>query len=137
MEVGYQREWIDRCSQDPSQLYFIIMDRHGEALGTVRLYDPSDQTFSWGSWIVIPGRGPFVALESALMVYHVGLHLGLSRALLSVRANNDSVIRFHQWCGAVTVGMSDDQYLMALERGSIARLLNGPSRRVCPAVRIC
>ena len=38
-------------------------------LGCIRMYNPSRDSFEWGSWLIVSGALPFVALESALSMY--------------------------------------------------------------------
>jgi methionyl-tRNA formyltransferase len=84
------------------EAYFIIENK-GVSCGTVRLYDyrPSDDSFSWGSWIITAEASPAVGLRSALMVYDLAFGpLGFERSHFDVRQANLSVWRFHERMGA-------------------------------------
>ena len=117
--VARQEEWLLTYRQAPDHAYFIIEDRSGEALGTVRLYDPRERSFCWGSWIIKHGAPASVAIESALMVYTYALdHLGFESAHFDVRKKNAHVWRFHERFGATRVAETDVDYLyeIAAER---------------------
>ena len=78
------------------QTYFIIQ-REGEAVGTVRLYDTRGRSFCCGSWIIADGQPAHLAIDSALMVYAYALdHLGFEPAHVDVRNANEKVWRVYE-----------------------------------------
>ena len=88
-----------------AELYFIICDAAGDAVGTLRIYDYRGNSFSWGSWLIRPGTPPAVAMESALCVYELAFGpLGFERCHFEVRKGNERVIAFHTRFGAVQSG---------------------------------
>jgi hypothetical protein len=102
----------------------MIEDRNGGALGTVRLYDPIDDSFCWGSWILKHGSPRVAAIESALMVYAYAMdHLGFCNAHFDVRKDNTSVWRFHERFGAERVKETqlDYFYVLRTEKARAAR----------------
>jgi RimJ/RimL family protein N-acetyltransferase len=106
-----QIEWLEYYAKNDNQAYFIIEDKFGANVGTVRLYDPIAFGFCWGSWIVKNGAGSFAAIESALMVYSFALfHLGFKTSYFDVRRENERVWRFHEKFGAVRVSESDEDF---------------------------
>lgn len=52
--VQAQRSWLERYALDAGQVYFIIENRTGEPLGTVRLYDQQGDSFCWGFKSCLP-----------------------------------------------------------------------------------
>lgn len=125
-ELSQQVSWLGRYEALSDQAYFIIEDKYGISLGTVRLYDQVNDSFCWGSWIVKEGVAPVVAIESALMVYSYALnHLGFKAAHFDVRKGNESVWRFHEKFGAIRVAESeiDIHYKISNDAilGSLAR----------------
>ena len=102
--VQAQQEWIVAYkAREANQLehYFIICARNGQPCGTVRLYDYSDNSFCWGSWILDSQKSRFSAIESALLVYEAGFkRLGFPGSHFDVRKNNLKVISFHEKMGA-------------------------------------
>lgn len=125
-EVSRQEEWLLNYCDARDQAYFIIEDRNGERLGTVRLYDPKERSFCWGSWIIKQGAPASVAIESALMVYAYALdHLGFEAAHFDVRKENTHVWKFHERFGASRVGETEFDHLYSIDeqriRTSMAR----------------
>jgi RimJ/RimL family protein N-acetyltransferase len=133
-----QRDWLQRyvTGQDPDQAYFIIEDRAGLALGTVRLYDPHGSSFCWGSWIIVDGAPAGHAIESALMVYHYALGLGFTAAHFDVRQANQSVWRFHERFGAVRVGETELDYLYTIDEAAIRAALDRYARYLPEGIRV-
>jgi len=115
-----QKQWLSDYAKSEDQVYFIIESVSGELLGTVRLYDPQEKSFCWGSWILIEGAPQSAAIESALMVYSYALdYLGFSGAHFDVRKGNESVWRFHERFGAQRVGESESDYFYEINMEQI------------------
>jgi hypothetical protein len=99
-----QIAWMRHYKARSDQAYFIIEDRLSERLGCVRMYDPTPTSFVWGSWLIVDGAAPHVALESALLIYSYARRLGFKTAKLDVRQKNKNVWKFHERVfGAVLV----------------------------------
>ena len=110
-DLEKQIQWLNDYENVQNQVYFIIESLSGELLGTVRLYDPQEKSFCWGSWILIQGAPQSAAIESALMVYSYALdHLGFLGAHFDVRKGNEHVWHFHERFGAQRVGESEIDY---------------------------
>jgi RimJ/RimL family protein N-acetyltransferase len=110
-----QIDWLARYALGSDQAYFIIEDRAGERLGTVRLYDAQGDSFCWGSWILKDGRPSGAAIESALMVYAYAIdQLGFRAAHFDVRVENEGVWSFHERFGAVRVRSTDLDHFYTL-----------------------
>ena len=91
-----QQEWMKSYEQKNGQAYFIIQTNSGEPLGCIRIYNALDDSFEWGSWLIVNGAPPLVALESALLVYQFAFDLGFNKAIVSVRQINRAVWKFHE-----------------------------------------
>ncbi|CAN4265207.1 PseH, pseudaminic acid biosynthesis N-acetyl transferase [Methylophilaceae bacterium] len=114
-DLAEQQAWLIRYEKTKDQAYFII-EKQGEKIGTVRLYDPQDVSFCWGSWILIDGCHPNAAMESALMVYAYAIdYLGFNSAHFDVRKENMRVWKFHERFGAIRVKETDLDYLYRVE----------------------
>lgn len=102
--LDLQRQWLVDYKERERQgleYYFIIESKERQAFGTVRMYDFRDDSFSWGSWIVRPGCPPWIAIESALLVYQCGFEeLGFAESHFEVRKDNARVVAFHRRFGA-------------------------------------
>lgn len=113
-DVQAQRQWINNYLSHErlkKEYYFVITEKSGERLGTVRVYDFQDDSFSWGSWIMRPGNPSYAAIESALCVYEFAFGtLGFTRCHFEVRKENLKVIAFHTRFGAIIVGNDDLNY---------------------------
>ena len=135
-DLAKQMAWLEAYAKDDSQVYFLIEDEAGEAVGTVRLYDPRGDSFCWGSWIIKDGAPGNYAIESALMVYRYALSLGFTRAHFEVRKDNASVWRFHERFGAVRSGETEQEFLYTLSAEAIAASLQKYSRFLPQGIRV-
>lgn len=131
-----QRAWLERYQTDAEQLYFIIEDTAEKAVGTVRLYDKQGQSFCWGSWILSDDAPRSSAVESSVMVYHVGLSCGFTCAHFDVRRANEKVWQYHERFGAVRIGETSQDYLYRIDEASIRTALARYSSRLPAGVRI-
>jgi hypothetical protein len=120
VDVEAQRQYM----LQPRDGFYFIIEADGRPVGTVRLYDARGNSFSWGSWI-LRDHPKSAALESALMVYRVGIACGFTAAHFEVRRANESVWRFHERMGAVRTAeterdifytLSEEAMLAAFER---------------------
>jgi len=102
-----QRDWILKYQRRFDQAYFVAESRESipRPCGTVRLYDPVGNSFSWGSWLLGDNAPSFAAIESALIVYDYGFNvLGFSASHFEVLRENMKVCAFHERFGARQVG---------------------------------
>ena len=118
-DVERQRAWIRGYLAGAGQAYFVICDREGHPIGTVRLYDATGDSFSWGSWILQRDAPVTAAMESALLVYRLGLSWGFQASHFQVSKGNDTVIRFHELWGAQRTGETADEVHFRLDRAVI------------------
>lgn len=115
-----QYRWLDNYSTAIDQAYFIIESLDGNQLGTVRLYDPVGNSFSWGSWILRTGAPASAAIESTLIVYHYALDvLDFSSAHFDVRKSNERVWSFHERFGAQQVRKTEMDYYYKISNEAI------------------
>jgi hypothetical protein len=91
-----QQKWMKSYEQKNDQAYFIIQTKNHEPLGCIRIYNTLEDSFEWGSWLIVSGAPPFVALESVLLVYQFALDLGFKKSIISVRQTNKTVWKFHE-----------------------------------------
>ncbi len=131
-DVGRQRAWIRDYLQSEGQAYFVITSLAGEPLGVVRLYDAEGDSFSWGSWIMKEGAPVTAAMETALLVYRLGLGWGFDAAHYKVHRDNHSVLKFHEMFGAQRVGQEGDEILLHIGREAIESALKRYARYLPP-----
>ena len=82
------------------ELYYIITHYDGRPCGTVRLYDITAGSFTWGSWILDHNKSSKAALESAVLSFAVGFEkLGIEAANIDVRSANTHAINFYRRFG--------------------------------------
>lgn len=118
-DLASQQAWIERYHQEKGQFYFIIEDKSGRSVGTVRLYDLQPESFCWGSWIVKPDAPRKTAIESALLVYEFGFYeLGFPNCHFDVRKENTRVVDFHKRFGAQIVRESEVDYFFNFPRAA-------------------
>ena len=127
-DLQKQVAWLETYATDDSQVYFVIEDKAGNRVGTVRLYDRQGSSFCWGSWIIKEGCPGTYAIESALMVYQFARSLGFDRAHFNVRKQNESVWRFHERFGAVRTGESGEDYTYSISAAAIRASLEKYAR---------
>lgn len=98
--VADQRVWIEAYKAREAagqEVYYIITRHDGTRCGTVRLYDITDDSFTWGSWILDHNKPPKAALESAVLSFGVGFEgLGAGSARIDVRCNNTRAEAFYR-----------------------------------------
>lgn len=124
-----QEEWIKNYLKTNDSIYFLIIQKSNlRPIGTVRLYDQQLNSFNWGSWIIIDGVSPICSIESALMVYKLGLKLGFDSAHFEVDKKNYSVQKFHESFGAKKIKEDDTQYFYQISLESIQKSFQRYSR---------
>lgn len=119
-DVRSQQAWLKNYTNCEDQVYFIIEDKVGKPIGTVRLYDVKADSFCWGSWIIMKDAPKNAAIESALMVYSYAIeYLGFKQSHFDVRKGNERVWRFHERFGAERTGEAEFDYLYKISYKSI------------------
>ena len=106
-----QANWITRYKDREAQglEYYFVIDRRGLGpCGLVRLYDITQESLTWGSWILDHNKPPKAALESAVLIYRIAFDgLGLTRSDFEVMHENEHTIAFHRRFGAMETGQTD------------------------------
>lgn len=107
--VAEQERWIRAYKAREAagtEAYFIVVARaDGAPVGCVRLYDVGAVAFTWGSWILGPGKPKTAAIETALGVYEVGFNVfGCRESVFDVRLANARTLAFHERFGAERTG---------------------------------
>ena len=122
--VEDQVNWIRSYKDKKDQAYFIVCDKENNKLGCIRMYDPIGNSYCWGSWLMLDGLGPLVAIESALLVYSYGVSLGFTEARIDVRQRNESVWKFHEkFAGAELIKEDDLDRFYVVKAEKISRML--------------
>lgn len=122
-DVQKQVEWIRNYKNDEArkqQFYFMIERLDGVRCGTVRVYDLTDDSFSWGSRILNEEKTRFAAIESAFLVYQFGFEsLGYIQSHFEVKKGNAGVLRFHERMGAQRVREDDEFYYYTITKADV------------------
>lgn len=104
--VEDQRRWIEqyKVREEAGHEFYFVVNHQTRDYGVVRMYDFRGNSFSWGSWIMLPSRPKGLVTYSAVMVYEIGFDLlGFEQSHFDVRKGNQRVIDFHLRSGAVPV----------------------------------
>lgn len=122
-DLDSQIVWIKKYKDDENagkQFYFIIEKLDGTPCGTVRLYDFTEDSFCWGSWILNENKTRFSALESAFLVYQFAFdELGFTKCHFDVRKGNEKVISFHEKMGAKKTGETELDFLFEITKEAV------------------
>lgn len=111
-----QKKWIENYANSDNQAYFIITHKD-ERIGTVRLYDPVDDSFCWGSWMLNDNAPMHAAIESTLIVYTYAFKvLGFNRSHFDVRKENKKVCKFHERFGATLLSQGESDYFYSIDK---------------------
>ncbi|MEI4231625.1 GNAT family N-acetyltransferase [Roseovarius sp. D22-M7] len=124
--VADQQAWITAYKAREAagqEFYYIIERQDGVPCGTVRLYGITQDSFTWGSWILNADKPSGAALESALLSFSVGFEgLGLSRADIDVRRDNARAISFYRRFGMTETGADSENLYFELTGARFAAL---------------
>lgn len=118
--VEDQRNWIEVYKTRETvgtEFYFVIERKDQVRCGVVRLYDITDDQFTWGSWILDHNKPRKAALESAVLIYRYGFEvLGLSRSIFDVRRGNEKTLAFHRRLKATQIDEDDQNIYFVYSR---------------------
>lgn len=120
-EIESQRQWLLAYKQRESlnQEYYFIISKDGfqDPLGTVRLYDFKENSFCWGSWIIVDSAPTYTGIESALTVYRIGFEiLSFKNSHFDVRKSNKKVIAFHMRFGANIIREDEESFYFEINK---------------------
>lgn len=100
-----------------NEWYFIIENKKGKPLGTVRIYNVNPPNFTGGSWLMVKDALPEETIEGDLILKEYAFNvLGFEKSCFDVRKENKKVIRYHQMCGARIVGENEIDYFFELTK---------------------
>ncbi len=120
-----QRKWIEEYKERESaglEYYYIIERLDVVRCGVVRLYNISDDSFSWGSWILDDNKPAKAALESALLSFGIGFDcLGLEVAYFDVRRENHHAIAFYRRLGVVEIRADSENLYFEYQQVNYSR----------------
>ena len=109
--VADQRGWIESYKTREAagqEFYYIITRSDGTRCGTVRLYDITSDSFTWGSWILDQNKPRKAALESAVLSFGAGFDgLGAALAHVDVRRDNTHATAFYRRFGMTETHRTD------------------------------
>lgn len=95
-DIRMQETWIRDTLLKENEIMFIIVDKENKNLGSIRMYNSNSHSYTWGSWLMIDGLSPSIAIESIAILFSYGKSLGYQSAMLDVRKENVSVWSFHE-----------------------------------------
>ena len=112
-----QIDYLKRYKALDNEWYFIIENKKGKPLGTVRIYNVNPPNFTGGSWLMTNDALPEETIEGDLILKEYAFEvLGFEKSCFEVRKGNKKVIRYHQMCGAKIVGENEIEYLFELTK---------------------
>lgn len=110
-DIQKQKDWLVKSINDDKEHYFIVKNKQGLKIGTIRVYDIKKRSFCWGSWIILPEHRKYASLESmVLLMKFAFFDLHLEESNFDVRKENKKVVNFHLKSGAQIVKESDIDY---------------------------
>jgi 2-iminobutanoate/2-iminopropanoate deaminase len=116
-DIGRQREFIRRCLGGDEKIYFIIEDRAGRPVGTIRIAEVLADAFEVGSFVVHPDAGVFAAMEAFFLVARYGFEvLGKLAVRGLVVKENRTVCQFFAKVGCVVIGEGEGKVLFEAKR---------------------
>lgn len=130
--LNKQIEYLERYKMLDDEYYFIIMDKNGTPIGTIRMYDLGKNDFVSGSWLMIKEATAEQVLEGNFLMLHFAYSaLNYRKFHFDVRIKNKKVATFHQTMGAVMVSKNELDYFfeadLATYIANLAKLLNADS----------
>ena len=116
--------WIEESLKRNTEVLFVIMDSTDRSIGCIRMYNADFLSYEWGSWLMIDGLNPLLAIEAIAILYSYGKFLGFSCARLEVRQENRAVWNFHEkYALARLISMDDVNRLYLMDLSTIDTFL--------------
>lgn len=116
--VDAQIAWIKSYKKREStgeEFYFIIENNKTGALyGTIRLHDMIGDTFTWGSWIILPESPKKTAIETLVTLYEYAFGLKLEKSHFYVKKDNLHAISFYDRFGAIRTHEDNENLYYAI-----------------------
>ena len=96
--VEKQREWIRRQREKAGDYFFVVLNKAGERIGTVAVYNIKGDEGEGGR-LIVRSDGPFDAMEAQLLLFKFSFYiLGLRNVKSYVQADNQRALRFNRQC---------------------------------------
>ena len=116
-DTSLQEKYIANYLKKQDEWYFIIEDKNGKSLGTIRIYNVIGEQFEAGSWLMSDCANVAQSLEGEYLLKNYAYHvLGFNKNCFSVRKENKKVVNFHKVYGARIVKESEIDYFFELTR---------------------
>jgi RimJ/RimL family protein N-acetyltransferase len=106
-DVTAQIAWLAayKLREARGEEYYFIISNQSKPVGTIRIHDLKEDSFTMASWIIKRGTHPYVSVASVLLGYRAGFDfLHYKQARFEVQKGNDPSFRFHRKMGAVAIG---------------------------------
>lgn len=112
-----QIDYLKRYKTLPDEWYFISEDKQKKQIGTIRIYNINNTTFTYGSWLMEDGVFPWQSIETEQLCKQFAFdELGMELLRFDVRKKNKKVVRYHQFCGSKIVAENDLDYFFELTK---------------------
>jgi len=100
INIEQQKKWIlaykDRERRN-KELYFIIEDINHNRLGTYRIYNIQENSFTIGSWIFKKRTSNYLSVKADILVKDFGFeNLKFKYCRFDVRKKNKKVLKYHR-----------------------------------------
>lgn len=106
--IEKQQDYIRRYKTLDNEYYFIIEDKQDKPIGTIRIYDITDNSFCPGSWLMMDGVSAQQSFEGDYLAKKFAFEqTGYNKFHFDVRKGNKKVLRFHELMGAKKTGETE------------------------------
>ena len=127
-DVPKQEAYIARYKGLNDEYYFIIESKDGKPLGTIRMYEMSEDDFVSGSWLMVDDALVQEVLDGNFLMLNFALNaLKYKKFHFDVRKANKKVVSFHKAMGAVVVDEDEIDFFfkadLGLYVGNLAKML--------------
>jgi len=121
-DVDNQIEWIRNYKKRESEgkeFYFIFEDLDKKSWGTVRLYDLTDESFTIGSWLCLPGKNDNIAIRAWLLCIEFAFEkLDYNTCMFDIRKTNRTVLYFARLFNPEQFNEDNLNFYFRLEKGT-------------------
>ena len=116
-DLQKQIEYLKNYKTLDNEYYFIIENKKGNPLGTVRLYNLKENQCTGGSWIMKSSSTVQEVIEGDLLLQHFVFDiLNLENNYFDVRKGNNKVIKFHKMKGAKEINQDEKNFYFVLNK---------------------
>lgn len=97
-DISLHYAWLRDYMQRDNDLYFVIELVGGPPVGTIAIYDMTEETGNWGRWIIQEKIS--AAPASAWLIYYIAFEiLHLPQVYTNTVSVNHHILSFHDHCG--------------------------------------